>query len=449
MNVLEARRRLLGAGVYKKTVTGNPAIAQGSLARMYPGIEMQGWTEQDGTTGAQLFDVKTYPFIDAQWVNMNTGEVILNNSSYKSTSEFIPFSDYIGTTINLNHIPSGTNPGMAFYSSNTMESYISGGKGDAITVPEGTAYMRFTVDADVPDNDVMLNAGSEALPWEPYTGGAPSPSPDYPQEIVSAGKYDEAIGKYEYGVEICGKNLFNPNGEHVSGLYLGFPINNKDTVSIAIYEKNSNIDVSGIFFGFTRNGINAEDGAYWVLSNGNVMSDGKTYYEPQNGYVSIYPPNKLETFLERYDVMLNDGRAVYPAYEPYKTPQTVTLTSDRLLTKWDKLEKRDGQWGWEYGSAEIVFDGSDDENWRLYTSNNGFFIVISDMLTGNLIDGFCNSFIDYSISEYKYPSIRFGASNNVIYVVRVEDYAYHAFLLQRGSRIFSQLNLEIKDIHSF
>lgn len=49
MNILEARRRMLGAGVYKKTVTGNPAVAQGSLARMYPGIEMQGWTEQDGT----------------------------------------------------------------------------------------------------------------------------------------------------------------------------------------------------------------------------------------------------------------------------------------------------------------------------------------------------------------------------------------------------------------
>lgn len=31
----------------------------------------------------------------------------------------------------------------------------------------------------------MLNTGSTALPWEPYTGGQPSPSPDYPQEIKS------------------------------------------------------------------------------------------------------------------------------------------------------------------------------------------------------------------------------------------------------------------------
>ena len=56
MNALELRRRTLGKGVYKKTVEGNPAIAQGSLARRYPGITMQGWTEQAQYEGKNLFD---------------------------------------------------------------------------------------------------------------------------------------------------------------------------------------------------------------------------------------------------------------------------------------------------------------------------------------------------------------------------------------------------------
>lgn len=34
----------------------------------------------------------------------------------------------------------------------------------------------------------MLNKGETALPFEPYTGGKPSPSPEYPQEIVSVGE---------------------------------------------------------------------------------------------------------------------------------------------------------------------------------------------------------------------------------------------------------------------
>lgn len=60
--------------------------------------------------------------------------------------------------------------------------------------------------------------------------------------------------------------------------------------------------------------------------------------------------------------------------------QTVTLTSDRPLTKWDKLEKRNGQWGWVYKSAEIVCDGS--EIWFLtgVTSDEyqGFALRSSD-----------------------------------------------------------------------
>lgn len=49
---------------------------------------------------------------------------------------------------------------------------------------------------------LMVSIGDKVIPWEPYTGGQPSPSPDYPQEIVSAGS-DGMIG-----VEVRGKNLF-------------------------------------------------------------------------------------------------------------------------------------------------------------------------------------------------------------------------------------------------
>lgn len=47
------------------------------------------------------------------------------------------------------------------------------------TVPVGTYTAKFT--------GVMLNYGDTALPWEPYTGGIPSPNPDYPQPINSIG----------------------------------------------------------------------------------------------------------------------------------------------------------------------------------------------------------------------------------------------------------------------
>ncbi len=49
-----------------------------------------------------------------------------------------------------------------------------------------TFYITKDVKYSLTGIKVMLNAGDTALPWEPYTGGKPSPSPDYPQEIQSA-----------------------------------------------------------------------------------------------------------------------------------------------------------------------------------------------------------------------------------------------------------------------
>lgn len=55
-------------------------------------------------------------------------------------------------------------------------------------------------------SDLMLNFGNTALPYEPYTGGKPSPSPDYPQEIVSVG------GNGSIEVNVRGKNLVDVYG---------------------------------------------------------------------------------------------------------------------------------------------------------------------------------------------------------------------------------------------
>ena len=63
------RRRLLD-DTFKKSVVGNPAIATDSLARMYPGIEMQGWTEQDGTPTPEA----PVPIVNSGTQNQETGK---------------------------------------------------------------------------------------------------------------------------------------------------------------------------------------------------------------------------------------------------------------------------------------------------------------------------------------------------------------------------------------
>lgn len=274
------RRRLLDDS-FKKTVEGNPAIATDSLARMYPGIVMQGWTEQEETTGAQLYDQSLAEDNKYQNFDINSKDFsIVPNDGFWITGK-IPVKPNTTYTINANAFG-------AYYSDADTPITTTFKEANPFTTPENANYVCLNLKkSNYPfGSDIMLNEGSTALPWEPYTGGQPSPSPDYPQEIVSAGNWNEEAQKWEYEITIT-----------------------------------------------------------------NAQTD----------------PDKN---------------------------QSVTLTADRPLTKWDGLEKRNGQWGWVYGSAEMTFDGSDDEEWYLYANQTyaGFQITVSDLKEGIRIEGFCDSF---------------------------------------------------------
>ena len=113
-------------------------------------------------------------------------------------------------------------------------------------MPEGAAYIRLSykkIDmTNVTESDMeelkkvcMLNEGSKSISYEPYTGGKPSPSPEYPQEIKNAGKWNEEKQKYEVDVKVTGKNRFDrEKAKDVSNWisiegdgYLKFPIRAK------------------------------------------------------------------------------------------------------------------------------------------------------------------------------------------------------------------------------
>lgn len=62
-------------------------------------------------------------------------------------------------------------------------------------IVEGKTY-------DISNILIQIEKGSVATSYEPYTGGIPSPSPDYPQEIKRV---------VNPVVKVCGKNLLQPN----------------------------------------------------------------------------------------------------------------------------------------------------------------------------------------------------------------------------------------------
>ena len=80
-------------------------------------------------------------------------------------------------------------------------------QGESATLKNAeVSYVCFSVTAgktyDISNILAQIEKGSVATSYEPYTGGIPSPSPDYPQEIKSV---------VNPTIKVCGKNLLRQN----------------------------------------------------------------------------------------------------------------------------------------------------------------------------------------------------------------------------------------------
>ena len=168
----------------------NPKL--GSFANVLTEFNMYGRSEQFSTTGAQLFNEN----IEIK----NRGVTIKINGS---TATFVgTVSDESNLRVNYQKIIK-LKPGKYTVSSSNEKivADFSVKKANDETIYnshieiDGTEEVRVralfglrpSAKGDVINEttNIMLNDGDIALPYEPYTGGKPSPSLDYPQEIKS------------------------------------------------------------------------------------------------------------------------------------------------------------------------------------------------------------------------------------------------------------------------
>lgn len=196
-----------------------PLVLKDCIGEQFKGLVLYGKSTQVTTTGAQLFEAISNK-LNSNGITItfdeNGEKIVVSGTSERSQEiqiskpiQMQAGEKYVLTLDEANYfeniwLRSSNGVGFGWLGKNVNNRVI-------ITVPdsiaertdcvmyasalEGEAY-NFTI------NHLMLNTGSTALPWEPYTGGKPSPSPDYPQEIVSAGD-DGSIG-----IEVHGKNIF-------------------------------------------------------------------------------------------------------------------------------------------------------------------------------------------------------------------------------------------------
>lgn len=168
-----------------------------------------------GGKGKNLYDKQNYPFILNQYINRTNGTVGIN-ADFAATG-FIPLSDelHAGDYITISPLPTDQLPGLAFYDNN--QAFISGSKGKGAKIPEGAAFIRFTVDDEYASGDIVqLEKGSEPTSYVPYTNISPFILPQ--------------------NVNISHDTLFNENYEF--NAYGGYINNDIGYIQYAIYYSN-------------------------------------------------------------------------------------------------------------------------------------------------------------------------------------------------------------------
>lgn len=412
-------------------------------------VVIHGKSSQVETTGAQLLNVNT---VVQGGVNTDTGDLFV--SQVFVSTDYIPVEagNYFvsGTSINVNF-----NVAVAFDGNKTVlpdDNINIRANGGRMLVPEGVKYVRIRFISDngtsgtitpeqIAAKKPMLNRGTAALPWEPYTGGAPSPSPDYPQEITSVGD-SGSVEVVSTGENLyTGGDLYNVTGtESKTFLALGTIMrldaicdNVSGSVSVYMtavyYDKDSNrlgsngraitIEEENVPYVFDMSGVGADHGEDLDMSNVRKVRLDITNYI---GYDGVFNVRNIMIQPLITDKPLNDfsGYEQEPSTATFSTPNGLPgipvdsggnyIDEDGQQWICDEIDTKKGVY--RQNVKKVTYTGDNDEYWTRYnvTQYAGFATDAADRKIASFNPGFSNRFpIDLNNTN-KSPGIWLGST---------------------------------------
>jgi hypothetical protein len=122
---------------------------------------------------------------------------------------------------------------------------------------------------------------------------------------------------------VCGKNLLNfadTNGD-VQGTYRGWLVNpTKQKITMTILDRDTNVDISGIYLGICNTGIDGTGGIAWLVEKGEIK---RTLYSINRKYISVFRSGTLsfeeaiEKLTQRFYIQVEYGTEA-TSYEDFK-----------------------------------------------------------------------------------------------------------------------------------
>lgn len=293
-------------------------VLPNSLDAQLERLELGGKTEQVQTTGKNLVNANVYE--QGYLTSVNAGDKVSLTQMQKSFTTNMEVSSMQGKNVSVSVRTKGKT-GKKYVFTDETDTIITGvfdtgnnnySEFKNITIPQNAKKLFFSATYDVQENtELQVELGTTVTTYEPYTGGKPSPSPEYPQEIKNSGKWNEGTQKYEVDVKIT----------------------------------------------------NAE----------------------QN----------------------------------WSKEQTLTLTSDRPITKWDKLVEHGGEIGWLYNTDKYIVTGQESfETKPSYVMEETVdFAFMNNKQSGirKAADNFCNR-LTYVDSVWSKHDVGFGISGVEVHI---------------------------------
>lgn len=348
----------MGGAGEQTVVTGNPALLEGVKGNRFTSLTLHGISSQVSTTGAQLLDASLLKNTSSVSVECNGSDIIitaLEDGPYRQTSSvpigFFEEGDQI--CIAAEAFPKDNVVIIRDSSGVTIANVIiSNGLQEVVTIPaDGTYRIILCINKGVSVkagtvgvfSKLIVNKGNVSKDYEPYTGGAPSPSPSYPQEIENAGMDGEI------GVTVTGTNLLpfevgqKGNGFEVFADGVQVDVNRKTDI-YAVGQNNSNVESGYDEFALMT------AGKYYIYSGTQdvylyvvVWRKGKNvvlgYSVGTNAaQIEIMDGDKFRIFLRTAAAFKGKVKAMITrtpmnatSYEPYKPAQTLIIPTPNGL----------------------------------------------------------------------------------------------------------------------
>lgn len=330
VNEVEDRELKDANGITQElTITDGYAQLTDTATKRLDSLVIKGNTVQNSTKGLNLINCtsKTTTKNGITMVNNGDGTYTVNGTA---TDDFdialAPYTTKQNIYYTLSGCPSGGSK-TTYYLEPRGYDYDTGRGITIINQNEDFSnYIRIVIKKDVTVNNLlfkpMFNEGQTAQPFEPYTGGKPSPNPEYPQEIKAVNKLSGVM---------CGKNLFNYNTYIKNNKQLKIIIKGGKTLfrnnsissglNYKIYDINNNILGTFISLNFTAtNPLKLPTNASYIEIKSDYPSSdlyigysSNTTYEPYIGSILNYTlQNPLYKIGDVYDYIdLNRGKIVY------------------------------------------------------------------------------------------------------------------------------------------